>query len=93
MCDVSFERILLSNSISSYTDGLITTQDLDAFSTNVTSNIGGTLWKRDEIIEFVNSIDLGQSYSLTPGLTRQRIFELGYNHFLNIRLGVKFFIE
>ena len=48
--------------ISSYTDGLITTQDLDAFSTNVTSNIGGTLWKRDEIIEFVNSIDLGQCY-------------------------------
>lgn len=40
-------------------DGLITAEDLAAFSESLTANIGGTLWKRDEINEFVSSIDLG----------------------------------
>ena len=40
-------------------DGLITPKDLDAFSTTLTANIGGTLWKRDEIVQFLQSIDIG----------------------------------
>ena len=43
-------------------DGLITPKDLDAFSTALTANIGGTLWKHDEIVQFLRSIDLGMKY-------------------------------
>ena len=44
-------------------DGLITPEDLAAFSESLTANIGGTLWKRDEINQFVSSIDLGKLYN------------------------------
>ena len=40
-------------------DGIITTEDLTAFSANITASLGGTIWEKKDIETFINSIDLG----------------------------------